>query len=102
MQENIIRFQVAMNNILGMQVVHALRRLSRDLNVREQLELGLEHVQVLVEAGALAPLRDYREHSFAHAPHEQQYVDMPRLAQHGHFIFKSLQLIGGRFLDVQV
>ena len=43
------------------------------------LEARLLDVQVLVETGALAPLRDERQLRLGRAAHEQQDVDVPRL-----------------------
>lgn len=73
-----------MNNILSMQVVHALRGLSRDVDEVEQWEGSLEHVQVLVERRALAPLRHYRQRRLRHAPHEEKDVAVPGFTEDCH------------------
>ena len=73
-----------MYNILGVQIVHALRRLPRHVDEVEQREGRLQHVQVLVQRRALAPLRHDGQRRLRHAAHEQQDVAVPRLAQDCH------------------
>lgn len=61
-------------------LLHALCRLARHVDAAHGVELGLEDVQVAVEAAALAPLRDDGEVGLSHEAHEQQDVDMARLS----------------------
>ena len=70
-----------MNDVLGVQVVHALRRLPRNIYQHQHVELGLRDVDVLVEAGALAPLRDDRQVRLRRTAHEQQDVHMSRFPE---------------------
>lgn len=74
MQENIVRLQVSVDDILGVQIVHALRHLSTDVDQRAQLKLGLVHVNVFVQTRALAPLRHDGQRRFTDAAHEQEDV----------------------------
>jgi hypothetical protein len=100
-EENIVRFEIAVNDAFGVQIVHALRHLSSDVDERVQLELCLVHVDVLVETAALAPLRHDCERGFADAAHEQQDVAVTRLLQHGDFVLERLQLRRCRRFHVQ-
>lgn len=45
-----------MNDVLGMQVIHALGHLTSDIDERVQFKLGFADMDVLVETAALAPL----------------------------------------------
>ena len=54
--------------------LHALRRLTADFDERLEGELCLLHVQMFVEAGALAPLRHDSQLRGLDAAHEQQDV----------------------------
>jgi hypothetical protein len=57
--------------------LHALRRLPRDFDGVDELELGLVDVDVAVQRRALAPLRhDGKDLLGGHAPHEEQHVDV--------------------------
>lgn len=57
--------------------LHALGGLPGDVDELDHLKLGLDDVQVVVEAGALAPLRDDGQLGLGGVAHEQQDVDMP-------------------------
>ena len=59
--------------------LHALCSLPGDVCELEHLVVGLLDVQVLVQAAALAPLRDDGQVVLRHVAHEQQDVDMTRL-----------------------
>lgn len=90
-----------MDNILGVQVIHALSRLPADFYERQQLELGLEDVQMFVQRRALAPLRHDGQFGFADASHEQDNIDVSRFAQNGDLVLESQQLRRCGTLDVQ-
>lgn len=51
-------------------LLHALRRLSGHVDAAHGVKLGFGHVQVAVEAAALAPLRDDGEVGLGHVAHE--------------------------------
>ena len=70
-----------MYNIFGMQVVHALRGLAGHVDEVQHGQRRLQHVQVLVQGRALAPLRHYRQRGFGHAAHEQQDVTVSSLTE---------------------
>lgn len=89
------------NNVLGMQIVHALCHLPSNVDKGVELELGLTDVHVLVETAALAPLRDNGQRWLRHAAHEEQYVAVSRLLQHSHLILECLQLGGTGRLHLQ-
>lgn len=59
--------------------LHALRRLPGDVDELDDLEVGLQDVDVLVEAAALAPLGHDGQVVLRHVAHEQQDVDVSRL-----------------------
>lgn len=73
-------------DVLGMQIVHPLRSLARHVDEVQHGEGSLEHVQVLVQRGALAPLRHDGQRRRRHAAHEQQDVAVPGLAEHRYLI----------------
>lgn len=54
--------------------LHALSRLSGDVDQLDHLKLGLDDVQVVVEAGALAPLGDDGQLRLGGVAHEEQDV----------------------------
>jgi len=56
--------------------LHALRSLPGDVDEFDHLELGLDDVQVVVEAGALAPLGHDGQLRIGGVAHEQQDVDV--------------------------
>ena len=58
--------------------LHALCGLPGDVDELDHLELGLDDVQVVVEAGALAPLSDDGQLGFSSVAHEQQDVHVTR------------------------
>lgn len=62
------------------RLLHALCRLTRHVDAAHGVELGLQDVQVAVEAAALTPLRDDGKVGLSHEAHEQQDVDMARLS----------------------
>lgn len=68
--QSIKTLDLPMYNVLGMQVVHALRRLPCHVDEVQQREGRLQHVQVLVQGGALAPLRHDGQRGLGHAAHE--------------------------------
>lgn len=79
-----------MNNILGMQIVHALGHLSANVNQRIQFEFRLVHMYMFVQTAALTPLCDNGEWWFADAAHEQQNIAVSGFLQHGHLVFEGL------------
>lgn len=60
--------------LLSSNSLHALRGLSGNVDENRHLELLLQHVQMLVQARAFAPLRDDRQPRPGYASHEQQNV----------------------------
>lgn len=62
----------------GGNSLHALSSLTRDIDELDHLELGLDDVQVVVEAGAFAPLGHYGQLRLGGVAHEQQDVDVTR------------------------
>lgn len=60
--------------------LHALRRLPGDIDELDYLEVGLQDVNVFVEAAALAPLGHDGQIILRHVAHEQQDVDMSRFS----------------------
>lgn len=63
---------------LLLDLLHALSRLSGDIYELYYLEVGLQDVNVLVEAAALAPLGHDGQVVLRHVAHKQQDVDMSR------------------------
>ena len=57
-------------------LLHALSRLPGDVYELDYLEVCLQHVNVFVEAAALAPLGHYGQVVLRHVAHEQQDVDV--------------------------
>lgn len=60
--------------------LHALSRLPGDIYELDYLEVGLQDVNVFVEAAALAPLGHNGQIILRHVAHEQQDVDMSRFS----------------------
>ena len=60
-------------------LLHALGGLPGDVNELKHLQVGLEHVEMLVQAAPVAPLRHNGKVVFCHVAHEQQDVDMSGL-----------------------
>lgn len=63
----------------GGHSLHALSRLPGDVDQLDHLELGLDDVQVVVEAGAFAPLGDNGQLRLGGVAHEKQDVDVAGL-----------------------
>lgn len=61
---------------LLLDVLHALSRLSGDIDELYYLEVGLQDVNVLVEAATLAPLGHDGQIILRHVAHKQQDVDV--------------------------
>lgn len=59
--------------------LHALGSLPGHVNELDHVEASVGHVQVVVEAGALTPLRDDGKSRPGHEAHEQQDVDVTGL-----------------------
>lgn len=91
-EEDVVALEVAMDDVLGVQVVHALRSLTGDFDDVLHVEAFLVYVQAPVETAAFAPLRHNGQVRLADDTHEEQNVGMPRLAQHRHLVFEGLQL----------
>jgi len=58
--------------------IHALSGLPGDVNQLDHLELGLDDVQVVVQAGAFAPLGHDGQLRFGGVAHEEQDVHVAR------------------------
>ena len=58
--------------------LHALRGLPGDVDELDHLKLGLDDVQVVVEAGAFTPLGHNGQLRLGGVAHEQQEVDVTR------------------------
>ena len=91
-----------MDDALGVQVVHALRGLARNVDEFEHVKPPLEHVQQLVERGAVAPLRDDGQLGSRAQAHEQQDVHMARAPQQRHLVLERLEQCRRRLLHVQL
>lgn len=89
------------DDILGVQIVHALGHLPANVDQCVQLELRLADMDVLIEATALAPLGDNGQGGLGDAAHEEQDVAVARLLQHGHLVLEGLQLGWARGLHVE-
>lgn len=59
--------------------LHALSRLSGDVDQLKHLEVGLLHVQMFVEAASFTPLRHNGHVCLGHVSHKQNDIDMPGL-----------------------
>lgn len=57
-------------------LLHALSSLPGDIHELYDLEVGLQDVNVFVEAASLTPLGHYGQVVFRHVAHEQQDVDV--------------------------
>lgn len=68
----------AAHTCLLLDLLHALSRLPGDIDELDDLEVGLQDVDVLVEAAALAPLGHDGQVVLSHVAHKQQDVDMSR------------------------
>lgn len=90
-----------MYDAFGVQIVHPLCHLSSNVDQRVQFELCLIHVNVLVQAAALAPLRHNSQRRLTHAAHEQKDVAMASLLKHRHFVLERLQLSSRWSLHIQ-
>lgn len=97
-----VGLEVAVDDALGVQVVHALRGLARDVDQLEHVEPLLEHVQQLVERGAVAPLRDDGQLGLRAQAHEQQDVHVPRAPQQRHLVLERLEQRRRRLLHVEL
>ena len=69
-------FILAHHSSLLLDLLHALSCLSGDIYELYYLKVGLQDVNVLVEAAALAPLGHNGQVILCHVAHEQQDVDM--------------------------
>ena len=58
--------------------LHALGRLPGDVDQLDHIELGLDDVKVVVEAGAFTPLGHYGQLRLGGVAHEQQDVHVTR------------------------
>lgn len=67
-------------------LLHALSRLPGDIYELYYLEVGLQDVNVFVEAAALAPLGHDGQIILRHVAHKQQDVDMSRFPAAGGYI----------------
>ena len=52
-----VAFEIPMNDVLGVEIVHALRSLTGDIDDVLQLEPSFGDMQMLVERRTLTPLR---------------------------------------------
>lgn len=68
----------AAQTCLLLDLLHALGCLPGDVDELDDLEVGLQDVDVLVEAAALAPLGHDGQVVLRHVAHKQQDVDMSR------------------------
>lgn len=59
--------------------LHALSRLSGNVDQLKHLEVGLLHVQMFVEAASFTPLRHNGHVCLGHISHKQNDIDMPGL-----------------------
>lgn len=64
-------------------LLHALRRLPGHVDAAHSVKLGFRHVQMPVQAAALAPLRDDCKVGLRHVAHEEQNVDVTGLSAGG-------------------
>lgn len=68
----------ATHTSLLLDLLHALSRLPGDIDELDDLEVGLQDVDVLVEAAALTPLGHDGQIILRHVAHKQQDVNMSR------------------------
>lgn len=62
-------------------LLHALRRLPRNVDQFDHLKLGFDDVQMVVQTGALAPLRHYGQLGLCRVPHEQKDVHVTSFSE---------------------
>lgn len=101
MEENIVALQISVYDGLGMQVIHALSRLSGYVDQFDHLELGLDDVQVVVQTGAFTPLGHDGQLGLGGVAHEEQDVHVTRFPEDSHFILECLKLLWRGSGDIQ-
>lgn len=70
MQENVVRLEISVNDVLSVQIVHPLSNLTRNIDQCVQLKPRFVNVDMLEKRRSVAPLRYNRKRWLAHTAHE--------------------------------
>ena len=101
-EEDVVGLEVAVENVDGVQVLHAGGDLFGDVEEFAHLAVVIVHVQVAVERRARTPLGDDGERTLEYAADEEEDVVVARPLEYVDLVLEGARLLRRRLGHVQI